>query len=218
MTVPDQPASVRLASDADAAALQAIYGHYVLNTVISFELEPPSAAEMAGRMRQAAVWLVAEAAPGQVLGYAYAGKHRDRAAYQWSVDVTVYLDPAFHRRGIGRGLYTALFGLLRLQGYVNAYAGITQPNAASVGLHTALGFEPIGLYRGVGYKFGQWHDVAWLGLAGPGPPAARQRARAAPAARRPPKHRRRPSRTRRRRGPDPPLSGPLALVCERCER
>src|SRR6185295_13315877 len=95
---------------------------------------------------------------------------------QWSVDVSVYIDAAFHRRGVGRGLYTALFGLLRLQGYVNAYAGITQPNAKSVGLHTALGFEPVGVYRNVGYKFGRWHDVAWLSLtlqphaAEPAPP------------------------------------------------
>ncbi|MEP7358289.1 MAG: N-acetyltransferase family protein [Anaerolineales bacterium] len=158
-------AVIRLAAEADAAAIQAIYAPYVRGTVISFELEPPSVDEMARRMGQAAAWLVCADGIGPVLGYAYAGKHRDRAAYQWSLDVSAYLDPAFHRRGLGRGLYTALFGLLRQQGYYNAYAGIALPNAASLGLHTAMGFEPVGVYRGVGYKFGRWHDVAWLSLS-----------------------------------------------------
>ena len=158
------PAAIRLATAADAARIQAIYAHYVRETVVSFELEPPSVDEMAERLRKAHAWLVCEAGQGIVAGYAYASKHRDRAAYQWSVDVTVYIDPAFHRKGVGRGLYTALFGLLRLQGYYNAYAGITQPNDGSVGLHTAMGFQPVGVYRGVGYKFGHWHDVVWLSL------------------------------------------------------
>ena len=158
------PAAIRLATAADAAPIQAIYAPYVRDTVISFELEPPSVDEMADRIRKSLTWLVCEDTMGRLAGYAYASKHRERAAYQWSVDVTVYIDPAFHRQGIGRGLYTALFGLLRLQGYYNAYAGITQPNDGSVGLHTAMGFEPVGVYQGVGYKFGQWHDVAWLSL------------------------------------------------------
>jgi phosphinothricin acetyltransferase len=158
------PAIIRLAAAADAAPVQAIYAPYVRDTVISFELDPPSVDEMAERIRKTPAWLVCEAGQGRLAGYAYASKHRERAAYQWSVDVTVYIDAAFHRRGIGRGLYTALFGLLRLQGYYNAYAGITQPNAGSIGLHTALGFEPVGVYRSVGFKFGQWHDVAWLSL------------------------------------------------------
>jgi phosphinothricin acetyltransferase len=158
------PPTIRFATDADAAHLQAIYAPYVRDTVISFELEPPDVAEMAARVHKAVAWLVAADEAGVVLGYAYASKHKERAAYQWSVDVSVYLDAAFHRRGLGRGLYTALFGLLRLQGYVNAYAGITLPNAKSQGLHTALGFAPVGVYRHVGYKFGQWHDVAWLSL------------------------------------------------------
>jgi L-amino acid N-acyltransferase YncA len=158
------PAVIRLATPADAARIRAIYAPYVRETVVSFELEPPSVDEMADRIRKTVTWLVCEDAQGTVVGYAYASKHRDRAAYQWSVDVTVYIDAGFHRKGVGRGLYTALFGLLRLQGYYNAYAGITQPNDGSVGLHTAMGFQPVGVYRGVGYKFGQWHDVAWLGL------------------------------------------------------
>lgn len=157
--------TLRLAAAADAPAIRDIYAPYVQDTVISFELEPPTLAEMAGRLDHAVAWLVAEAAPGDRLGYAYASKHKERAAYRWSVDVSVYLDGRYHRRGVGRALYTALFALLRAQGYVNAYAGVTQPNAASMGLHTALGFELVGVYKQVGYKFGRWHDVAWLSLA-----------------------------------------------------
>jgi phosphinothricin acetyltransferase len=146
----------------------------VRDTVISFETEPPDAADMGRRI--AAVgerfpWLVASDASG-MLGYAYAGEHRSRAAYRWDVDVAVYLDPRAHRRGIGRALYRRLFALLRLQGYVNAYAGIALPNAASVGLHEAMGFVPVGVYKGVGYKQGAWHDVGWWGLLlQPAPPS-----------------------------------------------
>ncbi|MBV8062243.1 MAG: N-acetyltransferase, partial [Nevskia sp.] len=153
--------TIRLAGPADAAALAAVYAPYVRDTVISFEAEPPDAAEMARRLAAVAArlpWLVAEDGSG-VLGYAYAGEHRNRAAYRWDVDAAVYLDSRAHRRGIGRALYRVLFALLRAQGYVNAYAGITLPNAASVGLHEALGFVPVGVYRAVGYKFGAWHDV-----------------------------------------------------------
>jgi len=106
-------------------------------------------------------WLVCEHA-GAVIGYAYAGPHRDRFAYQWSVEVSAYVSADFHRAGVARALYTSLFAILVLQGFRNAYAGITLPNAASVGLHDALGFTPVGVYRGVGYKLGAWHDVAWL--------------------------------------------------------
>jgi phosphinothricin acetyltransferase len=106
-------------------------------------------------------WLVLERG-GRVLGYAYAGLHRDRPAYQWSVEVSAYVHPDAHRGGVGAALYTSLFDVLVLQGFRNAYAGITLPNAASVGLHTSLGFTPVGVYRGVGYKLGAWHDVAWF--------------------------------------------------------
>lgn len=167
--------TIRLAQVADAAAVAAIYAPYVRDTVISFETEPPDAAEMARRI--AAVgerfpWLVAFDHYG-MLGYAYAGEHRSRAAYRWDVDVAVYLEPRAHRRGIGRALYRQLFAVLRAQGYVNAYAGIALPNEASVGLHQAMGFLAIGVYQGVGYKHGAWHDVGWWGLrlqpAPPGP-------------------------------------------------
>ena len=96
---------------------------------------------------------------GRILGYAYAGAHRTRAAYQWSVDVPVYVHTNARQIGVGRALYRSLFGLLTLQGSCNAFAGITLPNPAGVGLHESLGFKPIGIYRDVGHKLGRWHDV-----------------------------------------------------------
>ena len=104
-------------------------------------------------------WLVAEAG-GQVAGYAYGSAHRSRAAYASSCDVAVYVDPAHARRGIGRALYDALLPLLAAR-YHAAYAGIALPNEASVGLHEAAGFTPVGIYREVGWKLGGWRDVAW---------------------------------------------------------
>ncbi len=111
-------------------------------------------------------WLVFER-DGIVLGYAYAGIHRERPAYQWSVEVSAYVHRDAQRLGVARALYTSLFAALVVQGFRNAYAGITLPNEASVGFHTAMGFTPVGVYRGIGYKYGNWHDVAWFerGLA-----------------------------------------------------
>jgi L-amino acid N-acyltransferase YncA len=106
-------------------------------------------------------WLVCDRS-GEVLGYAYAGGHRSRAAYQWSVEVSAYVGEPWHRRGIGLALYESLFRVLVLQGYVNAYAGVTLPNPASEGLHSAAGFAPVGVYHGIGWKAGRWHDVLWL--------------------------------------------------------
>ena len=158
--------TVRLATPDDASAIAAIYAPVVLETATSFEMTPPDAAEMERRM--AAVlpshpWIVAEE-DGRVLGYAYAGAHRSRAAYQWSVEPSVYVAAEAQGRGIGRRLYTALFAVLRAQGFVRAYAGITIPNEASLGLHRAFGFEDVGVYRSVGYKHGAWHDVWWGAL------------------------------------------------------
>jgi L-amino acid N-acyltransferase YncA len=154
---------IRLASAADAAQIQAIYAPIVSTTMISFEFEPPPVDEMRRRIENtlaALPWLVCER-DNMILGYAYAGKHRSRAAYQWSVDVSAYVHADVRRSGVGRALYTSLFAILRLQGFYNAYAGIGLPNPASVGLHEALGFTPVGVYRSVGYKFGAWHDVGW---------------------------------------------------------
>jgi len=160
-------ASIRLAEDRDARAMAAIYRPYVEGSAISFELEAPAEEEMKRRLSAVlahAPWIVWEERGG-VLGYAYASKHRERAAYQWSVDVSVYVAEGQHRRGIGRALYVSLLSLLRLQGFYTAHAGITLPNAASVALHEAVGFRPIGVYRAVGHKFQAWHDVGWWQLA-----------------------------------------------------
>ena len=155
---------IRLATISDGPALAAIYAPAVVGCVTSFESEPPDGAEMGRRVEKLAgrtPWLVCEHA-AEPIGYAYAGPHRDRFAYQWSVEVSAYVSADFHRAGVARALYTSLFAILALQGFVNAYAGITLPNAASTGLHEAMDFTPVGVYRGVGYKLGAWHDVVWL--------------------------------------------------------
>jgi L-amino acid N-acyltransferase YncA len=167
---------IRNVNPTDAPAIQRIYAPYVTDRATSFEMVPPDAAEMERRIRDTIdqyPWLVFES-DGEVLGYAYAGTHNPRHAYQWSVNVSVYLDARVHRRGVGRALYTALFDLLRRQRYVNAYAGITLPNEASVGLHEAMGFVTVAVYPRVGFKFGRWHDTTWLHLRlveEDGPPA-----------------------------------------------
>jgi L-amino acid N-acyltransferase YncA len=160
-------ALIRQATEDDAAQIQAIYAEIVRSTVISFEIDPPTIADMQARMRttqERFPWLVCEH-EGQVAGYVYASAHHERAAYQWSVNVSAYVHEQHRRRGIGRALYTSLFALLRLQGFYNAYAGITLPNPGSVGIHESMGFEPVGIYKNVGFKFGAWHDVGWWSLA-----------------------------------------------------
>jgi phosphinothricin acetyltransferase len=150
----------------DAQAVREIYAPFVSDDATSFEIAVPDVAEMERRIqmqRDRYPWLVFEHSH-KILGYAYASAHRARYAYQWCVEVSVYVHPRAHRCGIGRALYTALFDLLRRQGYVNAYAGITLPNPSSFGLHESLGFVPVGVFRQIGFKFGRWHDVAWLHL------------------------------------------------------
>jgi len=169
---------IRLATDADAAAIAAIYRPFVSDTAVSFEVEPPDAAEMARRLGHtfpALPWLVLDR--GGVQGYAYAARHRDRAAYRWSVDASVYVAEGHRRAGAGRALYTALFGLLRAQGFRAVHGGITLPNAGSVGLHEAMGFRAIGVYPAVGFKRGAWHDVGWWQLPLREPAAAPQEPR-----------------------------------------
>jgi L-amino acid N-acyltransferase YncA len=155
---------IRLAKPSDSAAVADIYRPAVTERATSFELEPPNVTEMSGRIvacLEWMPWLVAED-DGNVLGYAYAGPHRTRLAYQWSVEVSAYVDERAQRRGIGRVLYDTLFRVLVLQGFRNAYAAITLPNAASDSFHRRLGFTRVGVFRDVGFKQGKWHDVAWL--------------------------------------------------------
>lgn len=161
--------------DRDAAACAAIYAPYVSESVVSFEERPPTTAEMTARMLGAHAWLLAED-EGVPVGYAYGSPHAERAAYRWTADAAVYIDANHHRSGIGRALYARLFEQLRASGLWMVCAGITQPNDASNGLHRAMGFVPVGIYRRVGWKAGAWHDVAWSQLdlrpGEPGPPQA----------------------------------------------
>jgi phosphinothricin acetyltransferase len=153
--------TIRDATPDDAEACAAIYAPYVRDTAISFETSPPDADEMAARIAASPVWLVGEDA-GRPIGFAYGGVFNPREAYRWSCTVSVYLEPGRRRTGAGRTLYDGLFVRLADLGYRRAAAGITLPNDASVGLHTALGFEPVGTFCRVGWKHDAWHDVAWM--------------------------------------------------------
>ncbi len=164
-----RPAALDPASG-DPAACAAIYRPYVKDTSVSFEAEPPTAAQMRERMAGAVCWIVAELDEA-VVGYAYATRHRERAAYRFACDVSVYLAAAHQGQGVGRRLYERLLAQLTARGFRMACAGIALPNEASVGLHTALGFQPVGVYRDIGWKHDRWHDVLWLqlplGVSGP---------------------------------------------------
>ena len=156
--------TVRPAVEDDAAAVVRIYAPYVEQTAISFEEIVPTTDDMAARIKKCRTrwqWLVAEV-NGEVVGYAYGSQHRERAAYRWSVVVSAYVDREHHRKGIGRALYEPLLIELADKGFCNAFAGITLPNEPSVKLHTSMGFEPVGTFRSIGWKFGTWHDVTWL--------------------------------------------------------
>ena len=155
---------IRPARISDAEALLAIYAPFVEHTSVSFETAPPSVDEFAHRIEKVLgrwQWLVAED-DGRCVGYAYGSQHRERAAYRYSCEVSVYLAPTHLRQGLGRCLYGELLPQLAALGYCNAFAGIAQPNEASVAVHRAVGFTPIGLFEAVGRKFGRWHDVLWM--------------------------------------------------------
>jgi L-amino acid N-acyltransferase YncA len=158
---------IRVVSEPDARAVSDIYAPFcAASSPVSFETVPPSVDEMRDRIRKTLKmlpWLVFER-EGQVLGYVYSSPHRARPAYRWSVDVSAYMHADARRQGIATRLYEKLFQILRAQGYHNAYAGIAQPNPASVALHKALGFKEVGVYEHVGYKGGAWHDVSWFAL------------------------------------------------------
>jgi phosphinothricin acetyltransferase len=157
------PTHIRLAAPADAAQVREIYAPFCEESPVSFEIRPPSEAEIASRiitLTQTYPWLVCQR-ENEILGYAYACRHRERAAYRWAADVSVYIAPDWRGRGIGKGLLTALSALLRLQGFFRAYGGVALPNPASVALLESAGFQPVGVYHKVGFKSGSWHDVGW---------------------------------------------------------
>jgi L-amino acid N-acyltransferase YncA len=151
----------RLARLSDAPQIQAIYAPIVRDTPISFEYEPPDVAEIERRMSKVLAsrpWLVREE-DGVVQGYAYASTFRERQAYDWGVEVSIYVHPAAHGRGIGRSLYATLFDVLRALNYCQVIAGATVPNPASEKLHEGMGFKLAGHFPAIGYKFGRWHDT-----------------------------------------------------------
>ena len=154
---------IRFATSKDASAIAAIYAPYVDGSAVSFEMQSPDAAEMVRRIDKlwpSHPWIVAEQ-DGQVLGYAYGSPYRERKAYQWAVEVTVYLHADAQGKGLGRVLYVRLIELLSAQGFTKAYGVIALPNPASIGLHEALGFQPFAVFKDIGFKNGAWHDVGW---------------------------------------------------------
>ena len=160
-------AAIRPASESDAAAIAAIYNHYVAHTVITFEEEPVSPQDMTARIlevqRQGLPWLVAERA-GQVVGYAYATRWKTRSAYRHSVETTIYLRKGCEGGGLGKSLYVALLAALKNLGIHAVIGGAALPNVASAALHEKLGFEPVAKFREVGFKHGRWVDVAYWQL------------------------------------------------------
>lgn len=159
--------AIRTATDADAAAIQAIYAPIVEQTAISFETEPPGSDEMAERIRDALdshAYVVAED-NGTVLGYAYGSTFRPRAAYASTCEVTAYVAEGARGQGIGKLLYKSLIPVLARRDFRTAIAGIALPNDASIALHEAMGFEKVGILREVGRKFDRWHDVGWWSLS-----------------------------------------------------
>jgi phosphinothricin acetyltransferase len=172
---------LRAATSDDAAAIANIYAPFVTGSAVSFETEPPDEAAMRDRIEAGGdlyPWLAAEEG-GTILGYAYAARFRDRPAYRFAVETSVYLRPDAAGRGIGRRLYEPLLATLEAQGFTQSIAAITLPNEASVRLHERLGFERAGTYRQVGWKLGAWHDVGlWQKrLASAGTPPAEPIAR-----------------------------------------
>lgn len=155
---------LRFVQESDVAAIAEIYRPYVENTSISFEYDAPSSEEFLQRIRSTTAefpWIVC-LFDNEIIGYAYAISHRNRTAYQWAADVTIYFSETFHRKGLAKITYETLFSLLTLQGIHTLLAGITIPNEKSIGFHSSLGFKLLGTYTNIGYKFGKWHDTQWF--------------------------------------------------------
>lgn len=159
-----QNAVIRMARESDAPALLAIYAPYVTDTGITFEYEVPSAEEFAGRIRRILTrypYLVAESG-GEPLGYAYASAFKERAAYDWSVETSIYLRQDRRGLGIGRQLYLQLEALLRRQHITNANACIAYPHPESIAFHERLGYRTVAHFTRCGYKLGVWYDMVWM--------------------------------------------------------
>jgi phosphinothricin acetyltransferase len=159
-------ALIRIATDADASSILDIYAPYIQNTSYTFETDVPTINSFKERINsylQNWPWLVCEI-NGVIAGYAYAGRHRERIAYQWSIESSVYVHDDYQQAGVGNGLYTALIQILKTQGYRNLYAVINLPNDKSVFFHEKLGFEYFATYKNVGYKLGKWKNVGWWQL------------------------------------------------------
>lgn len=159
--------AIRLAKEEDALSMLAIYAPIVRETPISFEIEAPSEAEFKQRIynyQKQMPWLVCEI-DDELVGYAYATPYRTRAAYQWSVESSVYVSAKHRQRGVAKALYTSLFQLLKLQGFYNVFAAITIPNPSSIAAHESVGFSSVGVFNKIGYKFAVWHDIGWWQLS-----------------------------------------------------
>ncbi len=163
---------VRPASESDVDAIRQIYGVMVMGTATTFEEDVPSREDMARRMTAmpGLPWFVVETAHG-VVAFAHASQHRQRAAYRWSADCSVYVSQAHQGQGLGRLLYERLIPEVRSLGYVTLFAGISLPNPASIRLHESFKFQPVGIFRSVGFKKGEWRDVGWWALQLSTPPA-----------------------------------------------
>lgn len=157
---------IRAAKPSDAASILEIYSPYILDTAITFETEIPSLENIEHRIityQESWPWLVYESG-GVIAGYAYVTKHRERTAYQWCVESSVYVRDRFQQKGIAKDLYAALFAIVKYQGCRNVYAGITLPNEKSVSFHKKFGFSKIAEYKNIGYKLGKWNTVSWWEL------------------------------------------------------
>jgi len=158
--------SIRPALSSDATSILDIYAPFILNTAVSFETEVPTIENFSQRIisnQESWPWLVYES-DGLIAGYAYASKHRERAAYQWCVESSVYVNDHFQQKGIATQLYQTLFQILKYQGCRNVYAGITLPNERSIHFHEKMGFNKIADYRNIGYKLNRWNTVRWYEL------------------------------------------------------
>jgi phosphinothricin acetyltransferase len=158
------PYIIRAITPADVNQVLDIYTPFVLNTAITFDYEVPSIEEFTHKIEDITAkypW-IGYFEDDRLLGYAYASRHRQKAAYEWSPESTIYVREGHHGKGIGRILYQELFQQLRKQGYFNVFAGVLIPNEASERLHKSVGFEEIGIFRKIGYKLGKWNDVKWF--------------------------------------------------------